>query len=260
MSEPRFHHTSGRRREMSPWWAIHEARYRFALQYVGGDMLLDAACGTGYGMPILLSAVPYAIGIDIDRGALQSAKTEVDGGNGALLLADGCHLPFANDTFTAITSFETIEHLEDRSAFVSELARVLAPGGVCLVSTPNAHYTRPHNGKPRNPYHCYEYTPAEFTELLDAHFSSTELIAQRLNRKFRVSPFWDDQQELHTPQELCRLAVWRTLNRMPYRMREPISRLVLGQPFAPSFHDYDFVPSTGGDGPTQLAICKKPLK
>src|SRR5262245_44051159 len=128
MSEPRFHEMSEQRRKPSPWWGIHEARYRFALNHVRGDKLLDVACGAGYGLPILLGAVRYAVGIDIDHSALQSAQLETKDVNGAVVLADGCYVPFGNDTFDAITSFETIEHVKNGARLVSEFARVLSPG------------------------------------------------------------------------------------------------------------------------------------
>jgi SAM-dependent methyltransferase len=259
MSDPRLQITSSENRHSSPWWGIHEARYRFALKYVGGDKLLDVACGTGYGLPILLGAVRYAVGVDIDGPALLSASRELSGLNGSLVLASGCCLPFQNDAFDAIISFETIEHLEDRSTFVAELARVLAPGGVCIFSTPNAIYTRPLNGKPRNPYHVYEYSPPEFRAFLANYFNSIDLLGQRLRPTFAISPFWDDQQNLRTARELCRLVLWRILNRLPRLARESLSQAVWGHPFTPSSSDYDFTPSALEYAPVQIAICRSPI-
>jgi ubiquinone/menaquinone biosynthesis C-methylase UbiE len=256
MAEPRFDARPGLRRTTSPWWGIHEARYRFALNFIAGDKALDVACGTGYGLPILCRAVRYAIGIDVDHGALRSACEELQGFSGSVALADGCRLPFGDRTFDSITSFETIEHLEDGRSFVAELARVLTPGGICIVSTPNANYTRPQNGIPRNPYHIYEYTPSEFLDLLASRFGSVDLVGQCLSPAFTISPFWDDQQRLRTKRELSRLLVWRLLNRMPHRVREAVSRILWGHPFTPSCVDYEFIAFPVEDAPTQLAICR----
>jgi SAM-dependent methyltransferase len=211
MSEPRLDVAREEDRLSSPWWGMHEARYRFALQHIAGKTLLDVACGTGYGLPILLQAVDSAIGLDIDLASLRRARQELRNGRAAVVLGDACGLPFASGTFDTITSFETIEHLEDRSKFVQELVRVVAPGGACLISTPNANYTRPINGKPRNPHHVHEYTPEEFRQFLSRYFDLPEIVGQRLHPRFVISPFWDDQQNLHTFPELCRLAVWRVL-------------------------------------------------
>jgi len=260
MYDPRFQITSKENQLGSPWWGIHEARYRFALNYIGGDKLLDVACGTGYGLPILLSAVKYVIGVDVDVPALLSASRELSGLNGSLVLASGCYLPFRDNAFDAITSFETIEHLQDRPTFVTELARVLISSGVCIFSTPNAIYTRPLNGKPRNPYHVYEYDPSEFRAFLANYFDSIHMLGQRLRPTFAISPFWDDQQDLHTARELFRLAVWRILNRLPRLARESLSQAFWGHPFIPSSTDYDFVASGVDDAPVQVAVCRSPIK
>ncbi len=260
MSDPRLQITSKENQPSSPWWGMHEARYLFALKYVGGDRLLDVACGSGYGLPILLRAAKYVIGVDVDFPASLSASRELSGLNGSVVVANGCCLPFHDDAFDAITSFETIEHLQDRTTFVTELARVLSPCGVCIFSTPNAIYTRPLSGKPRNPYHIYEYSPSEFRALLANHFSSVLLVGQRLRPTFAISPFWDDQQDLHSARQLCRLVLWRILNRLPRLARESVSQALWGHPFTPSSTDYDFIASSVEDAPVQVAICRSPIK
>jgi len=260
MSEPRFQITSKKKRVSSPWWGIHEARYRFALTYARGDKHLDIACGAGYGLPILAGTVKYIIGVDIEAPALLSALDEIIGVTASLVRASGCRLPFRDHAFDGVTSFETIEHLHDRETFVSELARVLAPGGVCILSTPNAIYTRPVNGKPRNPYHIHEYVPSELRALLAKYFKSVDLLGQCLRPTFAISPFWDDQQHLCTAQERCRLVLWQILNRLPRFARESLSQAFWGHPFTPDFTDYVFNASGLDEAPVQVAICRSPVK
>ena len=85
-------------------------------------------------------------------------------------------MPFADESFDGVTSFETLEHLHERSQFLAELRRVLRPGGSLVLSTPNASYTKPVNGKPSNPFHIFEYTPLE----LRAELEVTQLIVEVL--------------------------------------------------------------------------------
>lgn len=47
------------------------------------------------------------------------------------------HLPYQDSTFDIVTATEVIEHLEDVRAVLREIYRVLKPGGVCVLSTPN---------------------------------------------------------------------------------------------------------------------------
>jgi ubiquinone/menaquinone biosynthesis C-methylase UbiE len=46
-------------------------------------------------------------------------------------------LPYQDSTFDVVTATEVIEHLEDFRAILREMYRVLKPGGVCVLSTPN---------------------------------------------------------------------------------------------------------------------------
>lgn len=46
-------------------------------------------------------------------------------------------LPYQDNTFDIVTATEVIEHLEDFRAILREIYRVLKPGGICVLSTPN---------------------------------------------------------------------------------------------------------------------------
>jgi len=242
-------------RDRSPWWGVHASRYGFAGAYVADRSVLDIACGTGYGMALLRSRARGVVGVDADLDAVRAAA-RVEGG-GPALVGDGTRLPFGDRAFDAVTSFETLEHLDDRERFLSELRRVLTPDGVCVLSTPNANYTEPVDGRPRNPFHVHEYTPEELEGALRRHFARVDMLGQELDPRFAISPFWDDQQRLsrRVPVQL-KLLAWRVLNRLPRLMGDALARLVLGQPLVPGAQDYRFSPRNVAMAPVLVAVCR----
>lgn len=208
-------------------------------------------------MPILGGHAQLVVGADRDGTALAQARRSITRGGG-VLATDATRLPFRAGAFQLVTSFETIEHLPERPAFVAELARVLSDDGVCFLSTPNARYTQPVNGKPRNPFHLHEYDPEELRTELQAQFPDVTLLGQSLNRElFQISPFYDDQQRL--PRSIAvvtQLIFRRALQPMPPGIRNGVSRAVWGHSYYPRPEDYVFNDGVGL-APVTLAICRK---
>jgi ubiquinone/menaquinone biosynthesis C-methylase UbiE len=125
----------------------HMSRRRFvtvsqALGGAGGGRALDIGCGWGYNL-LLLGANGFApIGIDIVSNDFFAARRIAEANSSAIALAqaDASSLPFASGAFDAVTSIETLEHIysDDRRKAVQEFFRVLRPGGVLSMSTPNS--------------------------------------------------------------------------------------------------------------------------
>lgn len=241
----------------SPWWGEHVARYLFAARHARDAAALDVACGTGFGLPIIAAHARFAVGADCDAATLAVARGQALG-TSVVLASDATRLPFRSETFGLVTSFETIEHLADPAAFVVELERVLCDDGICFLSTPNARYTRPVDGTPRNPFHLREYDPEELRIELQRRFSSVTLVGQSLDReRFVRSPFWDDQERV--PRSLAGLA-HRALRRLllpaPAQVRDAVSRIIWGHQYYPRPEDYVFNDGVGL-APVTLAICRK---
>ncbi|MBK9164635.1 MAG: methyltransferase domain-containing protein [Acidobacteria bacterium] len=242
---------------LSPYWGEHAARYRFALEMVAGKRVLDIACGTGYGIGLLQQTARSVCGVDVDAEAAAQARLEC-GESSAVILGDGLRLPFTDASFDVVTSFETVEHIHDRPGFLRELERVLSPGGFLLLSTPNAHYTRPVNGKPSNPFHVYEYTPEELGEELRKVFIVEEHLGQSLEIGKSISPFYLDQQRLpRKPIVQAKLFGWRVMNKFPLGLRERLSEAIWKRPFYPTEANYLFSEEKLAKAPVQLAVCRK---
>jgi ubiquinone/menaquinone biosynthesis C-methylase UbiE len=160
----------------------HVERYRFALPFIKGRRVLDIACGEGYGCAAMLDAgATSVIGVDVSEEACVHARAKygvetIQGNAEAIPLSDG--------SVDAVVSFETIEHLQDVSAFVRECDRVLAPGGQLIISTPNLPVY--HQRAPDNPFHVHEMGRDEFQRLLTAHFPRVRFFGQHLP----LSLFW----------------------------------------------------------------------
>ncbi len=243
---------------LSPYWGEHTARYSFALSFVKNKNVLDIACGTGYGLAFLKQEAESVTGVDVDAEAARQALGECDSDKTRVLLGDGINLPFQGESFDVVTSFETLEHLHTRSEFLAELKRVLTPDGTLLLSTPNANYTKPVNGKPANPFHIFEYKPDELRAELEGHFKIEEFLGQTLDEKIKIPPFEDAQTRL--PKDLAtqtRLFGWRCFNKIPLNLRENLSQKIWKKPFYPTGKDYYFSAETIDFAPVLLAVCKK---
>ncbi len=144
----------------------HLVRYRFAATYAPGRRVLDVACGTGYGAAMLADAGAASVcGVDISAEALSHARSHYARETVRWIEADARKLPFPDGDFDLISCFETIEHVAAPAEVLDELRRVLSPGGLLLVSTPNAAVS---SGE--NPFHLHEMTPDAFASELRARF------------------------------------------------------------------------------------------
>jgi O-antigen biosynthesis protein len=152
--------------------AEHRVRYAWAASLVAGRKVLDAGCGLGYGAAMLARAGATVTGVDIAEAVIEagrpSAGPQVD-----LQVGDVRSLAFDDRSFDVVVCFEVVEHIDERDAVLAELRRVLVPGGLLLVSSPNRDVY-----VPGNPHHVYEFTPEELREWLARSFANVALSRQ----------------------------------------------------------------------------------
>ena len=155
----------------------HIDRYTFALGYVKGKRVLDAACGTGYGTRLLAQVADRVTGIDISPTAINHARKSYPVVALDFIEGDVLSLPFPDSSFDVVVSFETVEHIKEYQKFIKECRRVLTPNGILICSTPNSKISSP-DGVVKNPYHVIEFDPIEFTDLLLKDFALVEMYGQ----------------------------------------------------------------------------------
>ena len=171
----------------------HWHRYAFARRYAAGRRVLDVACGEGYGSGLLAATALHVTGVDIDAKTLAHARaTYADRENLRFVEGSAAALPLADASFDAIVSFETIEHLAaaDQPRMLAEFARVLAPQGVLVLSSPN----RPQYSDARghaNPFHLHELDRNELAGLLAPHFPAQHWHRQR---RYLGSALWAEDR------------------------------------------------------------------
>lgn len=164
--------------------AEHLSRYVWASQFARGRRVLDGACGTGYGSRILAEAgAAEVVGVDLDEEVIAELRSAAGAGL-AFEPADLRRLPFGDDEFDLIVSFETIEHVPDPEVVLDEFRRVLRPDGLLALSTPNRDVY-----PSGNPFHLRELTPSELEAELAKRFKSFRL---RRQHTWVASGIFDD--------------------------------------------------------------------
>lgn len=162
----------------------HLNRYMFAAQYLRAPCrVLDIACGIGYGSRHLADSARgiEVIGLDLSEQAVRYVESHFRGDTVSFLVGDGTQLAFPDKTFDYVTSFETVEHIPEYEEFLSELRRVLKPGGTLVLSTPNREFTNPLGSlesRPPSSHHIREWRISEFRPLLARFFERIRWFSQ----------------------------------------------------------------------------------
>jgi SAM-dependent methyltransferase len=109
------------------------------LELRDGKRVLDCGCGMGFYLMVMSTLWNLElVGLDADVERLRWA--EEHGIQAELVHGDAQRLPFEDASFDAVLMTEVLEHLPDDGAALSEVLRVLRPGGTLAISVPHARY------------------------------------------------------------------------------------------------------------------------
>jgi len=99
-----------------------------------GAAVLEAGCGTGVSCALLAEAGYRMTGMDLSERFLDRSR---ESDRVKLLAADVAALPFPDGSFDAVLSHQMIEHVVPVGKALAEMGRVVKPGGVVLLMSPN---------------------------------------------------------------------------------------------------------------------------
>jgi ubiquinone/menaquinone biosynthesis C-methylase UbiE len=237
------------------WWGEHIHRYNEALLYIHpDDIVLDIACGTGFGTDIIAGKTSgKVIGGDIAADAIDECRRHWQKDNLEFKVLDGTRLDFSDQYFNKIVSFETLEHTGQYREMVAEFARVLKPGGQLILSTPNREVSSP-DGIIVNPFHIQEFTFEELKQILETSFPHVQIFGQRYMRydkrsaRRQIGKFFE------------KLFLSFGIRKLPYSWRSGFMKIIFGYPLYP--RESDFVLEKNMNQikkgcPVQFAICQK---
>jgi len=134
--------------------------------------LADVGCGAQPFRDLLRPQVRY-IGVDIDEAQMRFGSAARGFGAADTRRFHGGVLPLTDGEADAVLCTETLEHVRDAGAFLSELNRALAPGGQLILTVPFAarwHFV---------PYDYWRYTPSGLAHVLsEAGFCEVRIYAR----------------------------------------------------------------------------------
>lgn len=194
--------------------------YCLAAERIGGKVL-EIGTGMGYGSRIL--APRTEVFHTLDRYACP-AVSEL-GDTVRFTRAAVPPVPFEDESFDFVVSFQVIEHIRKDKVLVDEIHRVLKPGGTAILSTPNKDMSLT-----RNPFHVREYTPEEFDRLLSGRFARVNRGGIAGNEK--IMRYYEDNRK--GVEAITRFDVLdlqhrapRWLLKIPYNLLNRLNRLKL---------------------------------
>lgn len=119
---------------LAGWDSAFYDKFTFALRPgAAGGRVLDVGCGVGQVVARLAAEGIDAYGVDVAEANITRARQWTD----RCQWYDGGRIPFPDGHFATVGALNVLEHVEAPEAFLAELARVTAPRGRIVVSSPN---------------------------------------------------------------------------------------------------------------------------
>ena len=186
---------------------IHQSlikAYHLAIPYIKGD-LLEIGCGEGRGIDLIYPHCDRYTAIDKIGSVIEKLQQRYPA-----VTFYQMNIPplgtLGDNSFDSVISFQVIEHIEDDLSYLQEIKRVLKPGGIALLTTPNFKFTLT-----RNPWHQREYLSHELFQLAQSVFDQVEVKGIQGNEK--VMEYY--QQNKQSVQKITRFDIFDLQHKLP---------------------------------------------
>jgi ubiquinone/menaquinone biosynthesis C-methylase UbiE len=175
-------------------YGAHFGRYRAGMSLLKDKVVLDIACGSGYGTHLMATVAKKVYGVDVDAGTIAYAAEHYGGKNIVYRQGDGIAIPLEDNSVDVVVSYETIEHIDDYQTFLKEVKRILRSEGLLLLSTPNdVEYAE------GNHFHLHEFTYNQLKKLVGQYFQHHKDYFQTLWLSSTILPEGLQTSEWETP-------------------------------------------------------------
>lgn len=177
--------------------------YKEAAKIVSGKVL-EIGTGSGYGVDVISPEAEKFTTIDKFECGLDLSEYE------NVEFKQMNVPPFTgleDNSFDFVITFQVIEHIQKDKDFVSEIYRVLKPGGKLIVTTPNIK-----TSITRNPWHIREYTIQQLKSLLESvSFKNVQDLGVFGNEK--VMAYYEENKK--SVQKITRWDIFNLQYRLP---------------------------------------------
>ena len=168
-------------------YVLHLATYDFTQPFVTGKRVLDFGCGTGYGTHRIAPWCASVTGVDVSEEATGFAHTNYQHDSLSYQRISPVEvqpLPFADESFDVVLSFQVLEHVPDTARYLAEARRVLRRDGLLILATPDRSTRLLRGQRPWNGFHLDEWSGEQLRSVLSPSFETVDMNSMTAPRQF----------------------------------------------------------------------------
>jgi 2-polyprenyl-3-methyl-5-hydroxy-6-metoxy-1,4-benzoquinol methylase len=224
-----------------------------AKPYLRGEVL-EVGCGEGRGAEILIASSNSFTAVDKIQSAIDALQRKYPQAQFQQMNIPPL-MGLKDNFYDIVVSFQVIEHIQDDALYLREIHRVLKPGGMALITTPNRKMSLT-----RNPWHVREYLAGELKALAGSFFQKVTMKGITGNEK--VMTYYEENKrsvERFTRWDFLKLQyrLPASLLRIPYEILNRWNRKKLqttDNALVKSIHHEDYIVVDDGENALDLFL------